>query len=86
MDDKHYRKYLSNIKSESNNNSKIKKIINRKSNSNSQNKISNYDSFNIIQIYEAPPLELTPIEENEKDNYEEIRKKPKYYRKKKYII
>ena len=36
--------------------------------------------YNIIQIYEAPPLELTPIMEIEK--YEEKRKPPKYYRKK----
>ena len=35
---------------------------------------------NIIQIYEAPPLELTPIMEIEKN--EEKRKPPKYYRKK----
>jgi len=80
LDDMNYQKYILNINNE-NNNSKIKRI-NKKNNSQNKN-ISNTETYNIIQIYEAPPLELTPISENEKNESEEIRKPPKYYRKKK---
>ena len=82
LDDIHYQKYMLNLKNESNSNSnsKVKKVINKKNNS--QTKNQNSETYSIIQIYEAPPLELTPIEENEKDASNEKRKKPKYYRKK----
>ena len=78
FDDRNYQKYLLNIKNESNNR---KKIINKKNNSQNKN-TSNSETYNIIQIYEAPPLELTPISENEKNESIEKRKPPKYYRKK----
>ena len=82
LDDIHYQKYMHNLKNDnnSNSNSKAKKVINKKNNS--QSKYPNSETYSIIQIYEAPPLELTPIEENEKDTSNENRKKPKYYRKK----
>ena len=82
LDDIHYQKYMLNLKNENNNNSnnKVKKVINKKNNS--QNKNPNSETYSIIQIYEAPPLELTPIEENEKEASNEKRRKPKYYRKK----
>ena len=76
LNDMNYRKYISNIKVEGNH-SKSKRSNKR---NNSQNKnISNFETYNIIQIYEAPPLELTPIMEIEK--FEEKKKPPKYYRK-----
>ena len=79
LEDMDYKKYLLNIKDE---NTHRKRSINKKNNS--QNKITkNLETFDIIQIYEAPPLELTPISENEKNESIEIKKKPKYYRKKK---
>ena len=77
-DDRNYQKYLLNIKDGNNSN---KKKLNKKNNS--QNKIANLETYNIIQIYEAPPLELTPISENEKNESIEKRKPPKYFRKKK---
>ena len=80
LDDINYKKYMYNLKN-GNNNGKTKKSINKKNNS--QKKSSNYDYYNIIQIYEAPPLELTPIEEKENDNSIYEKKKPKFYRKKK---
>ena len=60
LDDMNYQKYLLNIKDDYNNSNKKK--LNKKNNS--QNKIANLETYNIIQIYEAPPLELTPISEN----------------------
>ena len=78
FNDINYRKYVSNLKNEGNSRSKSKKM-NKKNNSKNKN-ISNFQTYNIIQIYEAPPLELTPIMEIEK--YEQRRKPPKYYRKK----
>ena len=80
LDDMHYQKYLLHLNIEGSN-SKIKKI-NKKNNSQNKN-VSNQQTYNIIQIYEAPPLELTPISENEKNEFEIKRKPPKYYRKKK---
>jgi len=77
FNDINYRKYISNLKNEGSSRSKSKKM--KKSKSKNKN-IPNYEAYNIIQIYEAPPLELTPIMEIEK--YEERRKPPKYYRKK----
>ena len=78
FNDINYRKYISNLKNEGSSRSKSKKM-NKKNNSKNKN-ICNYETYNIIQIYEAPPLELTPIMEIEK--YEQRRKPPKYYRKK----
>ena len=82
LDDIHYQKYMLNLKNDnnSNSNSKAKKVINKKNNS--LNKNQNAETYSIIQIYEAPPLELTPIEENEKEASNDKRRKPKYYRKK----
>ena len=73
-----YKKYITFLKNENNYHSKPKRS-NKKSNSKNKN-ILNSEMYNIIQIYEAPPLELTPIMEIEKN--EEKRKPPKYYRKK----
>ena len=79
LNDMNYQKYILNIK-KANNSSKSKKL-NKKNNSQSKF-LTNYETYNIIQIYEAPPLELTPISENEKNESAEKRKTPKYYRKK----
>ena len=81
LDDMNYQKYLLNIKS-NNDEDSLEKRINKKNKSQNKN-ISNNEEYNIIQIYEAPPLELTPISENEKTESIERRKPPKYYRKKK---
>ena len=77
FNDINYRKYISNLKTEGNQ-SKTRKI-NKKNNILNKN-APNFETYNIIQIYEAPPLELSPIMEVEK--IEEGRKPPKYYRKK----
>ena len=79
FDDMPYQKYILHLNTEESN-SKIKKI-NKKNKSQNKN-VSNHE-YNIIQIYEAPPLELTPISEIEKNEFEVKRKPPKYYRKKK---
>ena len=79
FDDMPYQKYILHLNTEGSN-STIKKI-NKKNKSQNKN-VSNHE-YNIIQIYEAPPLELTPISEIEKNEFEEKRKPPKYYRKKK---
>ena len=73
-----YKKYITFLKNENNYHSKPKRA-NKKSNSKNKN-IVNSETYNIIQIYEAPPLELTPIMEIEKNEVK--RKPPKYYRKK----
>ena len=80
LNDINYQKYLLNIKSDSDDNSLKKE--NKKNNSQNKN-ILNNEIYNIIQIYEAPPLELTPISENEKNESIEKRNPPKYYRKRK---
>ena len=77
FNDINYRKYISNLKTEGNQ-SKSRKV-NKKNNILNKN-VPNFETYNIIQIYEAPPLELSPIMEVEK--IEERRKPPKYYRKK----
>ena len=81
LEDMNYQKYLLNIKDENSN----RKKMNKKNNSQNKNN-SNSETYNIIQIYEAPPLELTPISENEKNEFLEKRKPPKYFRKKKDIF
>ena len=73
-----YKKYITFLKNEHNYHSKPKRA-NKKSNSKNKNIVSP-ETYNIIQIYEAPPLELTPIMEVEKNEVK--RKPPKYYRKK----
>ena len=78
LDDMNYQKYLLNVKNENSN----RKKMNKKNNSQNKN-LTNSETYNIIQIYEAPPLELTPISENEKNESIEKRKPPKYFRKKK---
>ena len=73
-----YRKYISNLKNEGIYHSKPKK--NSKKNISQNKNLLSPETYNIIQIYEAPPLELTPIMEVEKSDIK--RRPPRYYRKK----
>jgi hypothetical protein len=77
FDDVNYQKYIVNLRNEDSYNNRTKRT-NKKNYSQNKNIITP-DTYNIIQIYEAPPLELTPIMEIEKS--EEKRKPPKYFRK-----
>ena len=78
FNDINYKKYVINLKNDDGYHSRFKRI--KKKNYSLNKNIITPDTYNVIQIYEAPPLELTPIMEIEKS--EEKRKPPKYYRKK----
>ena len=59
FNDINYKKYVINLKNDDGYHSGFKRI--KKKNYSLNKNIITPDTYNVIQIYEAPPLELNPI-------------------------